>query len=575
VSTRHTLLHVQSIDSSRDAAADSLPTPVATPTKKDRRAITQQHNVFSHARLLLSPSLSTATNNGSTGSDDSGFVGRSMERENVTAFLSSRLAPNAPSSSRATRPSSLYISGPPGLGKTALLHSILDSEDFQALYPDLRVHVENCTSLGSVALEKTFWNRVGGGLGLDVSGGVEGVKAALSRTTGRQHLLILDEIDHLASTPLLQSIFNLSHASSTFTLVGIANSLTLTSTHLSFPLDSAAAPQLLHFKPYDDNEIVQIVRGRLRGLHASYTGGNGEAGGEVGALVEPNALKLCAKKVAAATGDVRIAFDVVRKAIGIVEVEERRAAGSKVVEDPSQSSSPLSHLTPTSCRKVTMTEMALALRLSGLVPPSPLSSRLSSLNFNPRNALLSIVVALQRLSPPSSLTSPSPASSISTVALNSAYKTYLEVMKREGTLTSFLSKPEFTSTLELLDDAGFIVMLSSSSTSPSRKKKATVSKKYMKGNGESDPLIELSQTVSLWELVSAIQTTPANSEGSSSAGAMEETLRISRCVMREEARRLNAKAGGTGSKTDEMAPRAGFHGTGLEGGKGDWMGKNR
>lgn len=81
---------------------------------------------------------------------------------------------------------SLYISGPPGLGKTALLSSLL--LDFserislaeQPVTPskkskkgkgkekevEVRVVMENCSSFGSVGIEVELWERLGKGLGI-------------------------------------------------------------------------------------------------------------------------------------------------------------------------------------------------------------------------------------------------------------------------------------------------------------------------------------------------------------------------------------------------------------------------
>lgn len=81
----------------------------------------------------------------------------------ITSFLAARF--NTPSSSVTRRPS-LYISGPPGIGKTASLTTILSNFVSEQAEEDVRVHMENCSSIGSVGMENSMWNRFGVGLGL-------------------------------------------------------------------------------------------------------------------------------------------------------------------------------------------------------------------------------------------------------------------------------------------------------------------------------------------------------------------------------------------------------------------------
>lgn len=93
-------------------------------------------------------------------------------------------------------------------------------------------------------------------------------------------------------------------------LIGIANALDLTDRVLPRLRAKNCEPQLLHFNPYQVNDISAIIKDRLTSLNES--------------LIQPPAIELCARKVAASKGDLRTALDVCRQAIEIAEKEYKR-----------------------------------------------------------------------------------------------------------------------------------------------------------------------------------------------------------------------------------------------------------
>lgn len=144
-----------------------LPTPATTPTKKgstsqstpsSMTAIPSQRytNIYDHATSLLSTSAIF-----DTASAALPFLGREKEMSIITSFLASRFDPTTSTSSRP----SLYISGPPGIGKTASLVTVL-STFTQEQDEEVKVHMENCSSIGSIGMETSMWNRFGVGLKL-------------------------------------------------------------------------------------------------------------------------------------------------------------------------------------------------------------------------------------------------------------------------------------------------------------------------------------------------------------------------------------------------------------------------
>lgn len=141
-------------------------------------------NIFAHAHSVLSTA--------STLHADLPLLGRDAERKILLDFLSARFDDLYPERVRdqdsdENRPS-IYISGPPGLGKTALLSDILHDLTRRinaGPTPDplktpkkkkvgkvrmsergVRVHMENCSSIGTVGMEIGLWERLGRGLGI-------------------------------------------------------------------------------------------------------------------------------------------------------------------------------------------------------------------------------------------------------------------------------------------------------------------------------------------------------------------------------------------------------------------------
>lgn len=157
-------------------AADTLPTPRTTPSKKRARldlidasspvSIPSQRftNIFDHASSLLSTSAIYDTSSVALP-----LIGREKETALITTFLARRFPgvyEEAYEDDASVQPS-LYISGPPGIGKTASTLSVLRRFVEQSREcGTIRVHMENCSSIGSAGMEASMWSRLGEGLGL-------------------------------------------------------------------------------------------------------------------------------------------------------------------------------------------------------------------------------------------------------------------------------------------------------------------------------------------------------------------------------------------------------------------------
>ncbi|CAG9814194.1 unnamed protein product [Phaedon cochleariae] len=226
--------------------------------------------------------------------------GREEELEQLQLYLKDHLTNKASGS--------LYISGPPGTGKTASLNLILQNEEISSQFEEVYV---NCTAIKSPT---AIYSKIAAALKLKINGKTKkdyltGIENYLKKKH-RMILLVLDEIDQLENKnqSILYTIFEWpSKPNSQLILIGIANALDLTDRILPrLQASCELKPQLMHFPPYTKQQIINIFTDRLK------------AAGVLDVFSEP-ALQLLAGKVAAVSGDVRRALDIGRRVIELVD----------------------------------------------------------------------------------------------------------------------------------------------------------------------------------------------------------------------------------------------------------------
>ncbi|GAA6010637.1 hypothetical protein JCM10207_007777 [Rhodosporidiobolus poonsookiae] len=552
----------------------STPAPSSLPSADAAASSSSIPNIYAHASLLLSTS--------STSASSLALSGRADQRETLLAFLSRRFpavyAPSPSASSSSTRaapsrpgPASMYVSGPPGIGKTALLLSVLGEFERHVQEKDLegevRVHMENCASVGAAGSDGA-WGRLAKGLGVECEKRRRNAKEAFEEglKDGRKYLLILDEIDHLvssssprssASPDLLNSLFALaSIPASPLTLIGIANDLTLKALSLTPPTTPTKAtsgkgkgkpdplltptkPIRLHFKPYSWQELVAIVAQRLALLAPSYpvdpsfTPSSPAPGPSAGAkpsypLIAPPALERLCKKIATTTGDVRTVLSLARACIA--------------QSTPALPAAELAALTPASAPKAGMPHLSRALAQasfagSGLAPPPSLSKRLDALKGRPQHwlALAAVVISLSRALPPAAggLACTSQASEGARVPLDIALRVYRDtvVASSDALRATQLDGEAFREAVGMVEDlTGAVVVRgrAGGDASPSKGKtgRRTPTKRVERGV----VTVELAASAPMGELVEVLSRAPAAGE----EGKEEEAVRLVRRVLEGE-----------------------------------------
>ncbi|XP_035602586.1 cell division control protein 6 homolog isoform X1 [Oncorhynchus keta] len=231
------------------------------------------------------------------------LLSREAERSSIRSFLEDKAL--------KASPASLYISGAPGTGKTACLNCVL--QEMKDELKEIQTVVLNCMALrSSHAIFPLLAEKLG------ASGGHTDTKLQkLLTSTGPTVLLVLDEMDQLDSKAqdVLYTIFEWPYLpKSRLCLIGIANALDLTDRILPrLQALPRCRPQLLHFPPYSRQELAAIVQDRLAQV-------SGEG------LLDASAVQFCARKVSAVSGDARKALDICRRAVELVESDDRKKA---------------------------------------------------------------------------------------------------------------------------------------------------------------------------------------------------------------------------------------------------------
>ncbi|BBH04667.1 cell division control 6, partial [Prunus dulcis] len=123
-------------------------------------------------------------------------------------------------------------------------------------------------------------------------------------------LIIADELDFLITKDraVLHDLFMLTtYPFSRCILIGVANAIDLADRFLPRLQSLNCKPMVITFRAYNVEQIIRILQERLMTLPHT--------------VFQPQALELCARKVAAASGDMRKALCICRSAIEILEAE--------------------------------------------------------------------------------------------------------------------------------------------------------------------------------------------------------------------------------------------------------------
>lgn len=224
-------------------------------------------------------------------------------REAETEFLESFITDHYKNKTSG----SLYISGPPGSGKTSSLNIVLSLPQIEKHFKIVYI---NCTSF---TRNTCIYNKIVEELCLikhTRNKKVDTIIYDYFSNNRKMTLLVLDEIDQLINNKqsLLYTIFEWpSIPNSKLILIGIANALDLTNRVLPRLQGNAKLkPTLLHFSCYTKQQIVTIITQRLKEACTDYD-------------FPESAIHLLSAKIAAFSGDIRKAIDIANRVIDLAE----------------------------------------------------------------------------------------------------------------------------------------------------------------------------------------------------------------------------------------------------------------
>ncbi|KIR75448.1 DNA clamp loader [Cryptococcus deuterogattii CA1014] len=290
------------------AAADVLGLGLVLETLDASDAETEKAPANPYKQLKSFLRLSTSFAAGA--SIDETIIGRQEEKSAIRAYIST---------SEAESDVGMYVSGPPGTGKTALV---------TAIGRELADDGWKVVEIGCMGMKATdMWKEIGGMLSCGKT--EKDIKGYMAQEENKV-LIILDEVDSLmppppAATPpaishLFAKLFALPLTSSTTKLIAISNTLDLT-IRARLVLPNSMHPQVLPFKAYGQTEMSAIVNARVNAAKVE------------GVKVDTNAITLLGKKVEAQNGDLRMCLGVLGSAISLAEAEWTKKI-SQAANDP-------------------------------------------------------------------------------------------------------------------------------------------------------------------------------------------------------------------------------------------------
>ncbi|KAG2593055.1 hypothetical protein PVAP13_5NG632035, partial [Panicum virgatum] len=195
---------------------------------------------------------------------------------------------------------SLYICGCPGTGKTLSIKGKFDSCHHNSIgkkTPDSLAI--NCTNLSNTSeifskILRQFQNHKKGSNKLSPLQQLQSMFSNKESAPRRMIPAVLHDLFMLTTCPYSRCI-----------LIGIANAIDLADRFLPKLESLNCKPLVVTFRAYSKDQISDIIKHRLKVLEYD--------------VFEPLALEFCARKVAAAPGDMRKALGVCRSAVEVLE----------------------------------------------------------------------------------------------------------------------------------------------------------------------------------------------------------------------------------------------------------------
>lgn len=423
--------------------------PLTPTTPRTAATPTASQSVYSAARQLFVRSANPGR-----------LIGRDTEREEVTSFIQKGI--------ESKDGGCMYISGPPGTGKSALVEEVCHDLKLENM---AKVANINCVSMrnsrdiyGRLVEEFSDGSQIFKKSQAEVLRGIFLPK----KKSADFYVVSLDEIDHLLNSDvdILYTLFEWSmQKSSHLILIGIANALDLTDRFLPRLKAKNLKPRLLPFLPYTAAQITSVITTRLQSLLPS---GHNAPENYV-PFLHPAAIQLCSRKVGSQTGDLRKAYELVRCAIDIVEKETQQKLDNGDASVLSPCKTPLVENTNLSSTKQPNRSLATAFtaatapratvahiaKITSTSMGAGTRQRLQNLNLHQKAAICTLIVLDRKRRDESVFNTPSKSPSRAAPTVKRLFDTYVTLCRADNALPP-LSSTEFKDVLSSLETMGLV-----------------------------------------------------------------------------------------------------------------------
>lgn len=224
----------------------------------------------------------------------------------------------------------LYVSGTPGIGKTATirevmsqmkeLHQLGEIEDFKF------VEINALKLITPAYAYTTLWRSISG---VEVSppNAALFLEAYFKEASDKKKpiVVMVDELDQIASKTqnVMYNFFNWpTYPSSKLIVLAVANTMDLPERVLSNKISSRLGLKRIQFIGYTYEQLGQIIEHRLDLLTKQL---------RHKVVVDKDAINFASRKVASVSGDARKALQICRRAVEIAEGEYKKSTSPEAV----------------------------------------------------------------------------------------------------------------------------------------------------------------------------------------------------------------------------------------------------